>query len=441
MVKARFGIGAASVALVAVGLLAGGALTSTAAGAASSSCGSSGKCYLTTVAPQSAVAGVSQAFSVTVTNEATTQRLGSVQVTAPPGFVVTGATGGTASYTAGSALFLNLGLTNGQSATLIVDATAPCSGGTSPWGIKAKQSNQFNGSGNDFVMDPASSLAATVSGSCSLAFLKQPNGTAVGAPITTEVGPGGSPVSVEVLDGAGHLLTTSTAAVTVAIGSNPGSGTLSGTTTVDASAGVASFPDLSINQTGTGYSLVATSTGITSATSTYFDIWGVLQSCSGSACSGSPVPTKTTSGTVTTSSATSGQFLGVALGGVSFSCGSSYQPVSDPLSFDVLSQSGAADSSAQFAVSLQVSKQVVQSSGHPGASSWQICFGSNVPFPVLPGTTAGTTTIGGVTYQTGLLPDCNNTQTNAPCVQARTKDGAGNVIVTFLASGDAFGRM
>ena len=439
MVKARFGIATASVGLVAIGLLTAGVLSSTAAGAASSSCVSSGKCYLTTVAPQSTVAGVSQAFSVTVTNEATTQRLGSVQVTAPPGFVVTGASGGTASYTSGSALFLNLGLTNGQSATLIVDATAPCSGGTSPWGIEAKQSNQFNGSGNDFVTDPASSLAATVSGSCSLAFLNQPNGTAVGGSITTKVGPGGSPVSVEVLDGAGHLLTTSTAAVTVAIGSNPGSGTLSGSMTVDASAGVASFSDLSINQTGTGYTLVATSTGITPATSTYFDIWGVLQSCSGPQCSGSS-QTKTTSGTVTTSSAT-GQFLGVALGGVSFSCGSSYQPVSDPLSFDVLSPSGSADSQAQFSVSLEVSKQVVQSSGHPGASTWQICFGSNVPFPVLPGTTSGTTTIGGVTYYTGLLPDCNNTQTNAPCVQARTKDNAGNVIVSFLGSGDAFGRM
>jgi hypothetical protein len=440
MVKARFGIAAASVVLVGAGLLAAGALGAAAAGATSSTCVSSGKCYLTTVAPQSTVAGVSQAFSVTVTNEATTQRLGSVQVTAPPGFVVTGASGGTASYTSGSALFLNLGLSNGESAPLIVYATAPCSGGTPSWGIEAKQSNQFNGSGNDFVIDPASSLAATVSGSCSLAFLNQPNGTAVNAPITTQVGPGGSPVSVEVLDGAGNLLTTSTVAVTVGIGSNPDSGTLSGTTTVDASAGVASFPGLSINQTGTAYTLVATSPGITPATSADFDIWSVLRSCSGGACSGSS-STKTTTGTVTTSSASSGEFLGVALGGVGFSCGSSYQPVSDPLSFDVLSQSGAANSSALFAVSLEVSKQVVQSSGHPGASTWQICFGSDIPFPVRPGTTSGTTTIGGVTYYTGLLPDCNNTQTNAPCVQARNKDNAGNEIVTFLGSGDAFGKM
>jgi hypothetical protein len=244
-------------------------------------------------------------------------------------------------------------------------------------------------------------------------------------------------VSVEVLDGAGNLLAASTAAVTVAIGSNPGSGTLSGTTTVDATAGVASFPGLSINQPGIGYTLVATSPGITSATSSDFDIWGVLQGCSGAPCSGSSA-TKSTTGTVTTSSASSGEFLGVGLGGVSFSCGSSYQPLSDPLSFDVLSVSGVADSSALFTNLIEISKSLVQSSGHPGASSWQICYGSQQPFTAMPGT-AGTVNIGGVPYFTGLLPDCTSSQT-APCVEARNKDNAGNVIVTFLAVGDPFAR-
>lgn len=440
MVKARLGIAAASVAVVAAGLLTAAVVGASAAGATSSICVSSGKCYLTTVTPQSVPAGVSQAYTVTVTNEATTQTLGSVQVTAPAGFVVTGAAGGTASNTTTSALFLNLGLNPGQSATLTVDATAPCSASTSVWGIQAKQSNQFNGSGNDFVLDPQSSVAATVSGSCRLAFLNQPNQTLAGAPITNAVGSAGAPVSVEILDGNGNLLTSSNAAVTVGIGSNPGSGTLSGTTTVDATAGVASFPGISIDQTGSGYTLQATSpVASNQPTSSDFDIWGVLQICSGASCSGS-ASTKTTSGSVTTSSATTGQFLGVGLGGVTFSCGSSYQPLSDPLAFDVLSPSGVASSSAVFSVTLEVSKQVVQSSGHPGASTWQICFSSDIPFTALPGT-SGTATIGGVVYFTGLLPDCNNAQTNPPCVLARNKDNAGNEIVTFLGTGDAYGKM
>jgi hypothetical protein len=438
MLKARFGIAAASVAVVAGGLLAAAAGGTPAGATSSGSCVSSGKCYLVAVAPQSAVAGVSEVYTVTVTNEASTQKLGSVQVSAPSGFVVTGASGSTASYSASSALFLNLGLSPGQSAALTVDATAPCGGGTSAWGVEAKQSNQFNGSGNDFTLDPASSVAAAVSGSCSLAFSTEPNGTAVGAPITSLVGSTGSPVAVEVLDGSGKLLTSSTAAVSLAIGANPGSGALSGSTTVAASAGVASFAGLSINQAGDGYTLVATSPGITPATSSYFNIWGVLQGCSGGQCSGSSA-TKTTTGGVTTSSAASGDFLGVGLGGATFSCGSSYQPLSDPLSFDVLSPSGVADSSALFTVTLEVSKQVVQSSGHPGASSWQVCFASDIPFTALP-RTSGTATIGGVTYYTGLLPDCSNSQP-APCVQARNKDNAGDVVVTFLGLGDAFGKM
>src|SRR6185295_4677299 len=50
---------------------------------------------------------------------------------------------------------------------------------------------------------------------------------------------------------------SSTASVTVAIGTNPGGGTLSGTTTVSAVSGVASFSNLSIDKSGAGYTLTA----------------------------------------------------------------------------------------------------------------------------------------------------------------------------------------
>jgi hypothetical protein len=80
----------------------------------------------------------------------------------------------------------------------------------------------------------------------------------------------------------------------------------------------------------------------------------------------------------------------------------------------------------------------VKSSGHPGASSWQICYAAESSFTALSGT-SGTATIGGVTYNTGLLPDCSSTQ-GAPCVQARHKDNAGDVVVAFLALGDPYGH-
>ena len=65
-------------------------------------------------------------------------------------------------------------------------------------------------------------------------------------------------VTVEIRDGNGNVVTTSTASVTVAIGTNPSvTGVLSGTTTLNAVAGVATFSNLSINLSGVGYTLNA----------------------------------------------------------------------------------------------------------------------------------------------------------------------------------------
>ncbi len=76
---------------------------------------------------------------------------------------------------------------------------------------------------------------------------------------------------LRILD-ANDNLTSSTASVTVAIGTNPGGGTLAGTLTRAAVAGTATFNDLSIDKAGVGYTLTAASTGLTGATSGAFDI-------------------------------------------------------------------------------------------------------------------------------------------------------------------------
>src|SRR2546430_5028750 len=79
-------------------------------------------------------------------------------------------------------------------------------------------------------------------------------------------------VRVSAIDSAGSVDTTFRGAVTVTLGEHPGGATLRGTRTVDAVRGVASFADLSINRTGTGYTLVATSPGVRGATSAAFDV-------------------------------------------------------------------------------------------------------------------------------------------------------------------------
>jgi hypothetical protein len=77
---------------------------------------------------------------------------------------------------------------------------------------------------------------------------------------------------VAVQDGLGNIVTASTASITVAIGSNPGGGILSGTATKNAVAGVAAFNGLSINQPGIGYTLSATSNGLSAVTSALFNV-------------------------------------------------------------------------------------------------------------------------------------------------------------------------
>src|SRR5439155_463228 len=79
-------------------------------------------------------------------------------------------------------------------------------------------------------------------------------------------------VQVTVLDGQGNTATGFTGNVTVAFGSNPGGGTLAGTTTVAAVSGVASFGSLSIAKVGTGYTLTGAAAGLPAATSAAFNV-------------------------------------------------------------------------------------------------------------------------------------------------------------------------
>jgi hypothetical protein len=103
----------------------------------------------------------------------------------------------------------------------------------------------------------------TVAGQATrLVITTQPTGAQTGTQLLTQ------PV-VEVRDANNALVSASSAPVTVAIAS--GSGSLSGTVTVNAVNGVASFNNLVI--TGTGdHTLQFTSTGLTSATSSTINI-------------------------------------------------------------------------------------------------------------------------------------------------------------------------
>jgi hypothetical protein len=79
-------------------------------------------------------------------------------------------------------------------------------------------------------------------------------------------------VAVSVVDASGNTVTSSTASITMAFGNNAGVGILNGTKTVNAVGGVATFPGLSITKTGEGYTLRASATNLTTATSAAFNV-------------------------------------------------------------------------------------------------------------------------------------------------------------------------
>ena len=93
------------------------------------------------------------------------------------------------------------------------------------------------------------------------------------APTAVVAGSAISPaVVVNIDDAGGNTVTSSNATVTMAITTNPGGGTLSGTLSVGATSGVATFSDLSIDKSANGYKLTASATGLTSAISGTFNV-------------------------------------------------------------------------------------------------------------------------------------------------------------------------
>src|SRR5207237_65351 len=99
----------------------------------------------------------------------------------------------------------------------------------------------LNATDGALTMATSSAFNITPGAAAKLIFTAQPTNTVSTLTIDNPTG-----VQVSVEDASGNVVTTDTSNVTVAIGANPGGGTLSGTATVAAVAGVAKFTTLSI---------------------------------------------------------------------------------------------------------------------------------------------------------------------------------------------------
>jgi hypothetical protein len=132
---------------------------------------------VTTNAPYAGIT-MHNSFVMTLTNKTKTQELGSANIGLPAGFTLSEFVSdhGSDPVLDGSTLKLrNLAVPPlGGSVKVTMTLQAPCAPPTgSAWTVEAKQSNDFNGSGND--LQPVSgTLAMTLTGKCRLEFGVQP---------------------------------------------------------------------------------------------------------------------------------------------------------------------------------------------------------------------------------------------------------------------------
>jgi hypothetical protein len=391
------------------------------------------------VSPASVAAGQSTTFSVTLTNRTSQQQLGSANITVPSAFTAVSVAdppgAATATMNGNVVQLRDAGVAPGGSIVVSVTATVPSAcAATYTWAVVAKQANDFSGPpGNDLTLDSAtSSLTTSVAGGCALRFVagRQPAASRVNQTISAvDYQPGGPSVQVEVVDGAGQRVTTSTASITVALGPSTGSGTLHGTVTVSASAGVASFGNLSIDAPGT-YTLRATSAGLSATTSSAFRVDQVAVACiEDVTCSASLVNGTTTFDVTAAGNAgVDAGFLILDNGiGMAIDCAGYTELTATPTVIEGPNRAKTVTST--------IDKRVMNAQPNNGASFLQMCFGAPYTFATRPGTTlTGVDTNGDSVndFFYGLLPDCGT----APCVSSRNKTNAGDgVIVTQAPTG------
>jgi len=250
----------------------------------------------------------------------------------------------------------------------------------------------------------------------------------VGEAITgTPYGPGPA-VGVEVVDGAGVRVTGSAANVTIARGPGSGFAVLGGTASLATSLGLAEFPGLALSAPGT-YTLVASSPGLTSATSATFRIATVAAFCSEDlSCSGATSIGRTTTQVTALPAAGSADAGFLTL---SFDAG----PAIDCAGYDEISPDTAlgdySSPNRTKTVTLTFDKKLMALTPNNGASFLQFCFGSPEPFLTSTGAVSqpqGTFDWDGdgtpEPIYVGLLPDCAGAA--PPCVTTRKKVGAGD---------------
>lgn len=283
---------------------------------------------------------------------------------------------------------VTLGLAaNPGGGSLVGTVTVPASSGVATF-----QDLSINTPGSGYVL-AASTPGAAVANSTPfdvatapapppthLAFLSQPQSTSAGDPIAPAV-------QVAAEDSTGAVVPTYAGTITVAIGANPSGGSLGGSTTVAADSGLATFSGLSIDTAGTGYTLIATASGLAGATSQAFDITAPPP----------PPPPPPSGGSLTVTTTTSGSNLDPDGYTVTVD-GSAAQAISDngAVTFDSLSAASHTVVLSGVASNCAAGGGTSQTATVPAGGSASVAFaiGCQAPPPSTGSLTVTTTTSG-----------------------------------------------
>lgn len=400
-------------------------------------------------------------LTLTLTNTSRKQQLGSANVTVPDVLQVVSAPDDTDPSTPQVIELRDLDIPPGGARTFEVSANvAGCTTTTAgPFEAEAKQSNRFNGTGNDLRLDVKNStLTVEVSGTCTVAFVNQPGDAERGAEITSDdFDPSGAPIVVEIQDAAGNRVATS--GVTIELSAENGDGEpveLGGTTSATTVDGVATFdPGPTLSPSAFEYTLIAeadfgaTATS-TSATSNGFDIVDNAVTCP----AGEPCATPATA-------ARDGQRITAVFGtgaeavSLTVSLGAEDAPditckgeVSDDnLVAQYLFFGGNADDrDGQIRYTIPADGRSSETHGYyhhrwhhkEGLGAYEVCWAAPYNFEAEGGTTTATATKpdGDTRVYVGILPDCARYgEPTTPCVSDRDLNRKGTK-VTFTIEAD-----
>lgn len=378
--------------------------------------------YSLSVRARSIRAGTPAVFSVSVHNHSSVgAALSSASIAIPRSIQARRASmsAGQGQLTLGAHVLrlVDLGLRPGRTVTVRLVAVAPVDCGRSAyvWRSSAVVHGQLVAAGG-----PASARTTNVATPCTLQFMTEPHSAAVGTHITgSDFNPTGPPVSVEVR-AFGRRVTSARTVISVGLLANPGKASLTGTTTVTAVHGVASFATLSLGAAASGYALSASGAAARTAASTAFD-----ESNAGAACAQnitcSTVVKSTESSlqvvaTPNTSAINAGSLMESLDLGTALAC-SGYAAVdTNWYSFTMSSD----NRSKQVGYTVSEPFPTGATTPEPIEDTVQVCYGAPYEFSTSAGTPAPAVTLpDGSSGYAGLLPTCTSA-TAGPCLEPIT---------------------